>query len=519
PEVSEAIDFARYDAAAAIPGEAAPYGVVVVAAPWNFPYAIPAGGVFAALMAGNAVVLKPAPEVRRTAWHLANQCWRAGVPRDVLQFVACPDDDVGRRLITHPHVATVVLTGAHATAQLFLDWEPSLRLLAETSGKNAIVVTESADVDAAIRDIVRSAFGHAGQKCSAASLVILTVALYDDDVFVERLAAAVRTLQVGEAADPATTMGPLILPPGPTLLRGLTQLDSGERWLVQPRQLDPGGRLWSPGVRVGVRPGSWFHVTECFGPVLGVMRADDLDHAIELQNGTPFGLTGGIHALDEHEVERWLERVEVGNAYVNRHITGAIVRRQPFGGWKRSSVGGGPKAGGPNYVAGFVRPPVVEIDPARAAESYAAAWASEFGVEHDPSGVRSEANVLRYRPLRHVVVRVGDDTPAGALEAAGVAAARCGVRLTVSEPDESIDTLVARLPEIRPERLRLITTSASGEPHGPRDVLDGLRRACHALDIAVDATPISADGRFELVHWVREQTVSITRHRYGRING
>ena len=127
-------------------------------------------------MAGNTVILKPPPETRETAWLLANQCWRAGIPRDVLQFVACPDDDVGRRLITHPDVATVVLTGSYATAQMFLGWKPSLRLLAETSGKNAIVVTEAADVDAAIRDVVRSAFGHAGQKCSAASLLILTAA-------------------------------------------------------------------------------------------------------------------------------------------------------------------------------------------------------------------------------------------------------------------------------------------------------------------------------------------------------
>ena len=153
--------------------------------------------------------------------------------------------------------------------------------------------------------------------------------------------------------------------PSAKLQRGLTQLDDGERWLVEPRQL--GGNLWSPGVRVGVQPGSWFHVTECFGPVLGVMRADDLDHAIELQNATPFGLTGGIHSLDDAEVDRWLEGVQVGNAYINRGITGAIVQRQPFGGWKRSSVGCGPKAGGPDYVAEMVTgtPSAIDRDSGR----------------------------------------------------------------------------------------------------------------------------------------------------------
>ena len=222
-------------------------------------------------------------------------------------------------------------------------------------------------------------------------------------------------------------MGPLIGPPGEVLRRGLTALDAGESLAASSRRrCDGSGRLWSPGVRLGVRPGSWFHQTECFGPVLGVMRADDLDHAIELQNATPFGLTGGIHSLDEHEVDRWLRRVEVGNAYVNRHITGAIVRRQPFGGWKRSSVGGGPKAGGPHYVGGVHHARrAAPIDVAAARASYAAAWATTFAVDHDPSGLRSEGNVLRYRPLRHVVVRVGDDTPPGALGRRSGRGARC----------------------------------------------------------------------------------------------
>ena len=197
--------------------------------------------MLAALAAGNAVILKPAPGDPPTAWLLANQCWRAGVPRDVLQFVACPDDDVGRRLVTHADVDTVVLTGAYDTARLFLGWKPELRLLAETSGKNAIVITEAADVDAAIRDLVRSAFGHAGQKCSAASLPILDAPVYDDDEFLPRLAAAVRSVRVGAADDPATMMAPLIAPPSGPLLRGADRARSGGAWLVEPRER-PGSR-------------------------------------------------------------------------------------------------------------------------------------------------------------------------------------------------------------------------------------------------------------------------------------
>jgi RHH-type transcriptional regulator, proline utilization regulon repressor / proline dehydrogenase / delta 1-pyrroline-5-carboxylate dehydrogenase len=521
PEVSEAIDFARYYATTEVSGGSTPYGVVVVASPWNFPYAIPAGGTLAALMAGNTVVLKPPPETRATAWLLANQCWRAGIPRDVLQYVACPDDDVGRRLITHDDVATVVLTGAYATATLFLGWKPQLRLLAETSGKNAIIVTEAADFDAAVRDVARSAFGHAGQKCSAASLLILTAAVHDGDEFLPRLAAAVRSVRVGEADDPATMMGPLIAPPAGPLLRGLTVLDDGERWLVEPRERagsrrrDPNtdgeeitGRRWTPGVRIGVAEGSWFHQTECFGPVLGVMRADDLAHAVRLQNGTPFGLTGGIHSLDDDEVRSWLDHVEVGNAYVNRHITGAIVRRQPFGGWKRSSVGGAPKAGGPHYVEALTRRRASSIDVAAATDSYGEAWESRFAGGRDVTGLRSEANVLRYAPLPGlVVVRVGADTPAGAPDAALAAARQCGVAATVSDAAAEHEAqLAARLDSIGATRMRALT-----------GIGDDLAAACHALDIAIDRAAVSADGSRELPHWLREQAISLTAHRYGLI--
>ena len=180
-----------------------PRGVVVVASPWNFPYAIPAGGVLAALAAGNAVILKPPPEARRTALHLVEQLHRGGVPPEVVQFVACPDDEVGQRLITHPDVDSVILTGAYETAELFRSWKPGMHLLAETSGKNAIVITQAADLDLAIRDLVRSAFGHAGQKCSAASLAIVEASLYDDAIV--HGAVGRRHSQPGRRACPPTS--------------------------------------------------------------------------------------------------------------------------------------------------------------------------------------------------------------------------------------------------------------------------------------------------------------------------
>jgi RHH-type proline utilization regulon transcriptional repressor/proline dehydrogenase/delta 1-pyrroline-5-carboxylate dehydrogenase len=490
PEVSEAVDFARFygwcthaiEARVAAGRTFTPHGVVLVAAPWNFPYAIPAGGVFAALAAGNAVVLKPAPEVREVGYELAQQLWHAGVPRDLVQFVACPDDEVGRRLVMRAD--TVVLTGAYETAQLFRGWDPSMRLFAETSGKNAMVITAAADEDAAIRDLVRSAFGHAGQKCSAASLAIVEGSVYDDPSFRRRLADAVRSVRVGPAIDPSTMTGPLIGEPSPKLSRALTELDEGESWVVEPRRMD--AHTWTPGVRLDVRPGSWFHRTECFGPVLGLMRADDLDHAIELQNAGEFGLTGGIQSLDEAEVAHWLDRVEVGNAYVNRHITGAVVQRQPFGGWKRSSVGCGPKAGGPDYVEAFgtwAGGTDTEAD-------FRRVWRAHYAVEHDPSGLVCERNVLRYRPLSAVHLVVGDDARAAQVEVARMAAAVAGVSLVESGAD----------------RVRVVGT-----------VDDGRLAAWFAAGVEVDRVDPVADARVELRHWVREQAISETRHRHGRL--
>ncbi len=533
PEVSEAIDFARYygwcthaiDERFASGLTFLPNGVVLVASPWNFPYAIPAGGVCAALAAGNAVILKPAPEVRAVAFELAQQFWRAGVPRDLMQFVACPDNEVGRRLVTHDDVATVVLTGAYETAQLFRSWKPSIRVLAETSGKNALVITAAADEDSAIRDLVRSAFGHAGQKCSAASLAIVEASVYDDPSFMVRLADAVRSVRVGVADDLATMTGPLVGAPSEKLLRALTTLEPGERWLVEPRCLDADRHLWSPGVRVDVAPGSWFHLTECFGPVLGIMRARDLDHAIELQNAGDFGLTGGIHSLDEHEIAHWLERVEVGNVYINRHITGAIVRRQPFGGWKRSSVGCGPKAGGPFYVEAFGTwsspAPLSEVELERATgpsqnatygsgttqlrpqssagvlrAEFQRVWDEYFAVEHDPSGLACEWNILRFRPLPSVGLYIAPDADPAAVQIAQVAQRVAGqpLILVVNPATGSV------------ERVRVIGSLTAEQ-----------LAECHAAGVEVDLTQPVADPMVELRRWVREQSISWTRHRHGRL--
>jgi RHH-type proline utilization regulon transcriptional repressor/proline dehydrogenase/delta 1-pyrroline-5-carboxylate dehydrogenase len=503
-EVSEAVDFARYVATTALVPEvtAAALGVVVVTPPWNFPYAIPCGGVVAALAAGNSVILKPAPETVGVAWHLVRHLWSAGVPRDVLQFHPCEDGEIGKGLITDPRVAAVVLTGAYETAQLFLSWRPSLRLYAETSGKNGIVVTAQADRDLAVKDLIRSAFGHSGQKCSAASLGILEAEVYDDPAFRRALRDAAASLKVGPATDLGSLVTPVIREPSPNLLRALTTLEPGEEWLLEPKVSPTDPCQWSPGIKLGVRPGSWFHTTECFGPVLGLMRAKDLDDAIRIQNDTPFGLTGGIHSLDDAEIATWRDRVQVGNAYVNRPITGAIVQRQPFGGWKRSSLGPGNKAGGPNYTSLFA----TLADAGDSGENYQKWWDEYFAVAHDPSGLTCESNQLRYRPCRGVVLRLPTDD-AEPVALAQSAARVCSVPLHLSFADRETEAeLATRLPTLSAEFLRTVEMPG-----------DALLIAAYGAGLNWMHAPLLKSGRHELPRWLREQAVSETRHRYGLV--
>ncbi len=519
PEISEAIDFARYYAhclddftrLTANGVIARPVGVVVVAPPWNFPFAIALGGVLASVAAGNTVILKPAPQAVLIGKLVAECCWEAGIPGDVVQFLPCPDDEVGQALITHSGVDAVVLTGARSTAELFLEWKPSLRLHAETSGKNALVITASADIELAVKDLVKSAFAHAGQKCSAASIAIVEASVYDDPSFFRRLADATRTLRVGPGHDVRTDVGPLIDPPIGNLQRALTTLDEGESWLVEPHQLDDSGRLWSPGIRVGVRSGSWFHHHECFGPVLGMMRADDLEEAIAMQNAVAYGLTAGLHSLDAAEIERWTQGVQAGNLYVNRGITGAIVRRQPFGGWKHSVVGPAVKAGGPRYVASlcdWIHAGDVSgcLAPVETAAAFADWARRELTAEHDPSSLRAESNVLRFRSLPGgIAVRIGaeEDPATGDACRAIATATRCRVHVSDAST-ETDDTFAARLATVGVDRLRVLGTTS-----------DAVLRSAHAAGVAVDPRPLCLEPEIEAPRWLRDQSVTTTMHRHG----
>ena len=518
PEVSEAIDFANYYALSAISldleRQSSPVGVVVVVPPWNFPYAIPAGGICAALAAGNTVIFKSAPETVATSWHLVNQLWKAGVPKNVLQFVSTEDNEVGQALVSHEDVNAVILTGGYSTALLFASWRNELNLLAETSGKNSMVLTACCDIDVAVKDLVQSAFGHAGQKCSAASLAIVDKNIYENPNFKKQLIDAVKSLKVGPGYNYSTMVGPIIKSPESNLHRALTQLDEGEQWLLKPEQLDEAGLQWSPGVKTGVKPGSWSHLNEWFGPVLGIMVSPDLESSIKWQNATDYGLTAGIQSLDPKECEYWIENVEAGNLYVNRGVTGAIVNRQPFGGWRKSSVGATAKAGGPNYVATLRNwNQMKHFLPMKEAANK---WLKSTGaLAIDHSGLSVEQNIQRYRRFkRGFLVRIESGTSKDELDFLNWLKIDLGI-ITRLSSDSLIPGLANLVVESTEEfalhamafdRVRWLSAEV---PPAYELMKNG---------ISCDRRPITSRGDIEISRWFLEQSVSITQHRYGNTN-
>ena len=582
PEVSEAIDFAHYyaerareldrvDGAVAVPSR-----LIAVTPPWNFPVAIPAGSTLAALASGASVIVKPARATARTGAVMLDALWAAGVPREVLHFVQFADRSLGDQLIGDSRVDRVILTGGFETAQAFRRIRPDLDLLAETSGKNAIIVTPSADFDLAAKDIVASAFGHAGQKCSAASLAILVGQAGRSKRLHSQIVDGVRSLDVGYPWDADSQMGPIVAPAEGKLLEGLTTLGAGESWIVEPKQLDDSGKLWSPGLRAGVQRGSEYHRTEYFGPILGIMRVETLEEAIELVNDVDYGLTSGIHSLDPDEIGQWLDTVQAGNLYVNRGITGAIVQRQPFGGWKRSVVGPTTKAGGPSYLFPLVdwrsaearetapiELPAVQaiVDAveslvkatdasvtatasasvtaaeaealARAAGSDQHVWATELGVAEDVQGLSAERDILRHLPMPGGTIRLAEGGRVAQLARSVVAALRAGATVRVSTAIEWAPAVRAALAAagvpVTVEDDAAFRRSAQRLEQGrirylaaDDAVAAGVRALAEAVegrpDLAIVSHPVTEAGRVELLPFLREQAIAITAHRFGTPN-
>ena len=574
PEVSEAVDFVEfYPHAARAYFEMANLrcrgrGVGVVVSPWNFPIAIPCGGIAAALAAGNTVIFKPSSDAILVGWLLCRCFWQAGVSRNALQFLPCEGGGGGARLTGHPDVDFIILTGGTETGLRILKERPDALLAAETGGKNATVVTAMSDREQAVGNIVTSAFGNSGQKCSATSLLILEPEVYDDEKFKRQLTDAAATFKAGSAWDFTSRMGPLVRPPSSPLREALTDLEPGESWALEPQRLAGNPQLWTPGIKWGVQPGTTTHMTEFFGPVLGVMRAENLEQAVALTHQTGYGLTSGLESLDRREQAYWQAAVRAGNLYINRSTTGAIVLRQPFGGMGKSALGAGLKAGGPHYVTQFFEAEEVAAPTSgpvacahsllrlaqrwqlkldwnglgdaaddvrraiQAVRSYLDWVEREFARETDYFHLRGQDNVLRHLPIGTVVVRLhaqdslfealaritavkatgnrlkvsiprGLDTPATRFLYGTE-----GRRLTAKEPvfQESDADLIASIPKI--DRIRYAA---------PDRVPPEVFAAAADSGFYIARAPVRMEGRLELLHYYRQQSVCTNYHRYGNL--
>jgi RHH-type proline utilization regulon transcriptional repressor/proline dehydrogenase/delta 1-pyrroline-5-carboxylate dehydrogenase len=340
-----------------------PRGVAVVIAPWNFPLAILCGMTTAALVAGNPVIMKPAEQSPIIAAKLMEILRAAGVPPGVVSYLPGRGEEIGPTLVQHKDVAVIAFTGSrpvglminHQAAETPSGQDHVKRVITEMGGKNAIIIDDDADLDEAVHGVAASAFGYQGQKCSACSRAIVLESTHD--AFLNRLIEATRSLKIGPAEDPGCFVGPVIDEEARQRILDYIAKGTREARLVYAADvgaLSEEGFYVGPHVFAEVAPTAVIAQEEIFGPVLAVIKAQDLTQALEIANGTSYALTGGLYSRSPANIERVRREFRVGNLYINRKITGALVDRQPFGGFKLSGIGS--KAGGPDYLLQFLLP-------------------------------------------------------------------------------------------------------------------------------------------------------------------
>jgi RHH-type proline utilization regulon transcriptional repressor/proline dehydrogenase/delta 1-pyrroline-5-carboxylate dehydrogenase len=344
-----------------------PKGVAVVIAPWNFPFAISCGMCAAAIVAGNAVVYKPSSQSAVVGHHLVELFQEAGLPNGVFNYVPGPGSVIGDYLIDSPKVSLIAFTGSmevglriiERTGRTSKDQASVKKVVCEMGGKNAIILDEEFDHDGAIRDVLYGAFGYQGQKCSACSRLIVVDKVYDS--FVPKLVEAARRLKIGPAEDPQNYMGPVIDQKAQRTILQYVELAGKEGKVLYRSEVPTDGYYVPLTIVEGITPDKRLAQEEVFGPVLAIMRAKDFDEAIDWANSTRFALTGAVFSRDRSHVDRAVREFRVGNLYLNRSNVGALVKVQPFGGFKMS--GAGTKAGGPDYLLHFMDPRSVTEQP------------------------------------------------------------------------------------------------------------------------------------------------------------
>ena len=550
PEVSEAIDFANYYAysmeqllqqeeVALIGGK-----VNLVLPPWNFPIAIPAGGVLASLVTGNAVILKPSQNAIACSYVLCDALWKAGVPKDALFFLPAKENVLEPFLKRPDTFGAVILTGGTDTAKFLLKQTPTLPLYAETGGKNATIVTALSDREQAIAHVLHSAFSNVGQKCSATSLLILEKEVFEDEQFKSLLVDAVQSLKVGSPWEFSSKIGPMSVLPNE---KAQKVMEEPANWLVIPKQE---GWYLRPGIKWDVKKGDFAYENELFAPILSVVCAENLEKAIELANETIYGLTSGLESLDEDEIAYWKQHIQAGNLYINRSTTGAIVQRQPFGGIKQSCFGFGMKAGGINYLTQFVEvqksasytskeldtSPWAKYTPwldekekydlAFAQQDYASSFKNMFETPHEEKKLRGQYNQKRYLLPHAILLCIDETTPLKSvllvMEACKImqrpiSIYHIGKGQVVSSPIKELLSPVRSIPNW--EELYVFLQDTIRFRILTQEVPISFREAAIEKGIHLYEKPVLPFGRYEFLHYLTEQSISHNYHRYGNLMG
>ncbi len=570
-EVSEAIDFLRFypHSMQKIIKEHndcifTPKGVGVVITPWNFPVAISVGGIAASLASGNRVIYKPS-NISAITGSMLTQCfYDAGLPKDYLIFLPANGKDINEILLKEVDFA--ILTGGEDTAYQILKENPTLFLSAETGGKNATIVSKMADRDQAIKNIIHSAFSNSGQKCSATSLLILEKEVYEDENFKKTLVDAAQSMMVGNPFDLKNKIGYLSSTIDGKAKHGL-ELDQGEEWVLEPSFEDDNPYAMKPCIKYGVKEDSYSHKNEFFAPILSVMCANNLEHALNIANSTGYGLTSGFESLDEREWDYYLNNIEAGNLYINKSTTGAIVLRQAFGGIKKSAVGFGRKAGSYNYVTQFVN---IESNGQKykekifqssfadrlqylannvgdesiknnimecvdIAKNYSYFNENEFIQKRDFVNIRGEDNLFYYVPVKSVVYRARQQDSMSDIVSIIAATQVIGTKLTISLKAKEIgDSMSFILENIKTLNLKNITIEYQNTQTFIEDAknyelvrylcndsndeeLSCLVRECGANGKLVANHKPHTNGYFELLYYHTERAASIAFHRYGNL--
>ena len=523
-EVSEAIDFANYYAQSML-AEAQlatenkitfqKNGVQLVLSPWNFPIAIPIGGVLASLAAGKRVILKPSQNAAACGYLISKSLWDAGIPKSAFAFLPTHEHSLDPLLKDAKTFDAVILTGGTNTAKFLLNRTPHLNLYAETGGKNATIVTSLADREQAIQNVVQSAFGNAGQKCSATSLLILEKEIFDDLHFKTLLKDCTESKTHGLPWNFETDIGPLAVAINENLQYVLDNTPD-EQWLVKPKL--NGKFILSPGIKWGISTDDFEFNNELFGPILSVMKAENLQKAIELVNSTDFGLTSGIESLDPTEIALWTKQIKAGNLYANRPTTGAVVQRQPFGGMKASSFGFGMKAGGPNYITQFQQRTEKKMVLNKVIENYKTSYKEHFSKEIDYAKLRGQHNTNCYLKPKNILVCLDSKVNLEHLKKIEAIGKIIQVPVTAFS--------LEKIPSLRYTHLKnwdelypLIDHETVVRVLNTKSMPLDFFRHCQNNAVHVHTDKPSNFGRYEWLLYLAEQNRSINYHRYGNLMG